>query len=113
MSDCLFCRIIEKKIPAGFEYEDESVVVIRDINPQAPTHLLILPRKHIERIADLGREDGELIGKMVRCGQKLAKDRNLEEGYRLVFNNGPKAGQSVYHIHLHLLGGRVFNWPPG
>lgn len=113
MNECLFCRIVEKKIPATIEFENDSVVVIRDINPQAPTHLLILPRKHIERISDASKKEAVLLGEMILCAKELAHAANLDEGYRLVFNSGPKAGQSVFHIHLHLLGGRPMNWPPG
>ena len=113
MEDCLFCKILAKKIPANFEYESISLAAIHDINPQAPTHILVMPKKHIARISDVGEGDGKLLGEMVLCAKELARKRKLEEGYRLVFNNGPKAGQSVFHIHLHLLGGRLMSWPPG
>lgn len=113
MSDCLFCKIIEKKIPAKIEFEDEKMLVIRDINPQAPHHLLVIPKRHVAKIMDATAADKELFGEMVLCAKNVAKRLGVEEGFRLVFNNGEKAGQSVFHIHLHLLGGRVMSWPPG
>ncbi len=111
--NCLFCKVIAKKIPAGFEYEDNSIIAIQDINPKAPTHLLIMPKKHIAQVSEAEKTDSELLGKMILCAKELAHERKLDEGYRLIFNNGVKAGQSVFHIHLHLLGGRVMSWPPG
>ena len=102
MADCLFCRIIAKEISAKFEYEGDSIVAIQDVNPQAPVHLLVLPKKHVARVSQVETQDSKLIGDMVLCAKELARKRNLEEGFRLVFNNGPKAGQSVFHIHLHL-----------
>ena len=113
MDECLFCNIIAKKIPAKFEYEGNSLVAIQDINPKAPVHLLVIPRKHISRLSQAEEADAPLLGEMILCGKRLAEERNLEEGFRLILNNGPKAGQSVFHIHLHLLGGRVMSWPPG
>ena len=112
-SDCIFCQVIAKKIQAKFEYEGDSMVAIQDINPQAPTHLLVLPRKHISGIGQLEEADRILASDMIFCAQKLAKEKKIENGYRLVFNNGSSAGQSVFHIHLHLLGGRKMAWPPG
>lgn len=113
MSDCLFCRIIARQIPAKFEYEDNTFVAIQDLHPQAPLHLLVIPRKHISRVSDVKENDRLLMGEMILRAKKLACERKLEEGFRLVFNNGPKAGQSVFHVHLHLLGGRNMTWPPG
>lgn len=113
MSDCLFCKIIDKKIPAKFAYEGDSVVAIHDINPQAPTHILVIPKKHIAEIADATDGDQNVLGQILLIARKLAKDLKLEKGYRLVINNGAEAGQSVFHIHLHLLGGRAMHWPPG
>ena len=113
MSDCLFCRIIARQIPAKFEYEDNSLVAIQDINPQAPVHLLIIPKKHINHVSDVEENDRSLIGEMIFRAKTLACTRKLEESFRLVFNNGAKAGQSVFHVHLHLLGGRNMAWPPG
>ena len=112
MSDCLFCKIIEKKIPAAFELEEKDLVAIRDINPQAPVHVLVIPREHVDKIEDLTVAQTILTGKLVEAARRLAKQFKLS-GYRLVFNNGSEAGQSVFHIHLHLLGGRVMSWPPG
>ena len=112
--ECLFCKIIDKKIPARMEYEDEDTVAFLDVNPQAPLHILIVPKRHIAKIEDLTESDGELMGKLIVLAKKLAKEKNVEKGsFRLVFNNGALAGQSVFHIHLHLLGGRKLTWPPG
>ncbi len=94
-------------------YENESLFAIADINPQAPVHLLIIPRKHISGINEVAASDSELLGNLILCAKELAKREKVEDGYRLVFNNGAKAGQSVFHVHLHLLGGRKMNWPPG
>ena len=113
VNDCLFCRVIAKEIPAKFEYENDSLVAIQDINPKAPVHLLVIPKKHIARVSDLEEKDRLLMGELIICTKKLAAEKKLEEGFRIVFNNGPKAGQSVFHIHLHLLGGRNMTWPPG
>ncbi len=112
--DCIFCKIIQGEIPAEILYQDEHLAAFRDIRPQAPSHLLIIPKDHIKTINDLTPQHQELIGKMVICAQKLAKDENFaESGYRLVFNCNEDGGQEVYHIHLHLLGGRRMHWPPG
>ena len=113
MNDCLFCRIIAKTVPAKFEYEDQSIVAIQDINPQAPTHLLVIPKRHISKVDEAMENDCALLGQMIFRAKDLARARKLDEGFRLVLNNGSKAGQSVFHIHLHLLGGRVMTWPPG
>lgn len=113
MDECLFCKIIDKKIPAAFEYENDSLVAIRDINPKAPVHLLVIPKKHISKISEAEEVDSALLGNMILCARTLAQQRKIENGFRLVFNNGAEAGQSVWHVHLHLLGGRVLNWPPG
>ena len=112
MPDCLFCKMIRGEIKAKVAYEDPDLLAIYDINPQAPIHLLILPKKHIGQISDLKPEDNELVGKVVCGAQKIATQNGWSD-YRLVFNNGPEAGQSVYHIHLHLLSGRRMTWPPG
>ena len=111
--DCLFCKIIAKKIPAKFAHEDEALAAIYDINPQAPVHLLVIPKKHISGVAEASVSDQALLGDMMLCARQLASERKLEKGYRLVLNNGTEAGQSVFHIHLHLLGGRKMTWPPG
>ena len=112
MADCLFCKMIQKEIKAKIEYEDDDFLVIHDINPQAPVHVLILTKKHIDGIAAMQESDIELLGKTVLLAKKLAV-KNQWEHYRLVFNNGSEAGQSIFHIHLHLLSGRRMKWPPG
>jgi len=113
-TDCIFCKIISKQIPANFVYEDEQVVVIKDINPQAPHHLLILPKEHIPTINDLQEQHKPLVGHMMLVVKKLAKDLKIDKsGYRVLMNCQEGAGQTVFHVHMHLLGGRTFNWPPG
>ena len=111
---CLFCSIAEKKIPAIIVFEDEEILAFHDINPQAPTHILIIPKKHIATIDEAEPIDGLLLGRMVLVAQQIAREKGFnQEGYRLVFNVNPGGGQVVYHIHLHLLGGRQMVWPPG
>ena len=112
--DCLFCKIERGEIPAKITYEDERVVVFDDVNPQAPHHKLIIPRKHIATINDIAPEDNMLIGHILQTAKKIAEDLNIaNEGYRLVLNCNRKAGQTVFHLHAHLLGGRQMTWPPG
>jgi len=112
--NCIFCRIIAKEIPSKIVYEDDYLIAFEDVNPQAPTHTLIIPRKHIPTINDLSEEDTALIGELIQKAKEIAADKGLsEDGYRLVFNCQEGAGQTVFHIHLHLLGGRAFGWPPG
>lgn len=113
MENCLFCKIAKGEIPAVIVYEDDDLLAFRDINPQAPEHILIIPRRHIARVENLEAADAELTGKLVLAAKKIADDLKLSKGYRLVFNNGPDAGQEVEHIHLHLMGGRKFSWPAG
>ena len=114
MSDCLFCKIIAREIPGQIVFEDDDVVVLKDINPQAPLHLLIVPRRHIATLNDLAPGDDALVGSMFRRAAALAKQHGYaERGYRTVFNTNREAGQSVFHIHLHLLAGRALTWPPG
>lgn len=113
MENCLFCKIGAKKLPGKIVYEDDRIFAFEDINPQAPTHILICPRKHFVSLTEAGQEDGALLGDILLAAAKLARERKLLEGYRTVFNNGAGAGQSVFHLHLHLLGGRAFRWPPG
>ena len=114
MTDCLFCRIAGGNIPATLVYQDDSLVAIKDINPQAPLHLLIVPRRHIATLNDLAPADDELVGAMTRRAAALAKEHGYSErGYRTVFNTNREAGQTVFHIHLHLLAGRGLGWPPG
>jgi histidine triad (HIT) family protein len=112
-ANCLFCKIGAKQIPAKLVYEDDDVFAFEDISQQAPTHILICPRKHFAALHDAAEEDQALLGKLQLVAAKLATERGLEAGYRTVFNNGGGAGQSVFHLHLHLLGGRNFRWPPG
>jgi histidine triad (HIT) family protein len=112
--DCLFCKIIEGQVPGALVYQDERVVVIKDINPQAPMHVLVVPRRHIATLNDLMPEDDGLVGEMIRRGAAIAAEHgHSERGYRTVFNCNAGAGQTVFHIHLHVLGGRTFCWPPG
>jgi histidine triad (HIT) family protein len=113
-ADCLFCRIIAGEIPATIVYQDDRVVAIKDVNPQAPMHLLVIPRQHIARLNDLASEHDDLVGEMVRRAAALATEHgHAGIGYRTVFNCNAAAGQTVFHIHLHVLGGRSFGWPPG
>lgn len=112
--NCIFCNIAEGKLKADVVYQDENVVAFKDINPQAPIHILIIPRKHISTINDLESDDAELVGKIVLTAKKIATDLGIaEDGYRILFNCNKMGGQHVYHIHLHLLGGRQLLWPPG
>jgi histidine triad (HIT) family protein len=112
--DCLFCKIADKKIPAQIVYEDDTVVAFEDINPQAPVHILIIPRKHIPRILDITDDDQKLVGYLFHIASTIAKERGIaEKGFRLVLNCNREAGQTVFHIHLHLVGGRIMHWPPG
>jgi histidine triad (HIT) family protein len=112
-ADCLFCKIGRKEIPAKLVYEDGEVFAFEDINPQGPTHLLICPRKHFASLDEATVADQSLLGKVQLVAAQLARDRKLTDGYRTVFNTGKGAGQTVFHVHLHLLGGREFRWPPG
>jgi len=111
--DCLFCKIVEGKIPARKIYEDELVVAFHDINPQAPVHFLVIPRKHIPTLNDMTEEDRLLVGHTTYVGQKLALELGCEAGFRTVFNCKEMGSQTVYHIHLHVLGQRQMGWPPG
>ncbi len=114
MSECLFCKIIEKQIPANIVFENDQLLAFNDINPAAPVHILIIPKEHIATTNDLISGHKELIGNMFLTATKLAKENNISEGgYRTVFNCNKDAGQTVFHIHLHLLGGRQMKWPPG
>lgn len=111
---CLFCRIAAGELPTEFAHQDDLVLAFRDINPKAPTHLLIIPRRHIESAADLAEEDAEMLGRLFSVAAKLARETGIaDRGFRLVSNSGPAAGQSVDHLHFHLLGGRSMSWPPG
>ena len=113
MSLTLFEKIISKEIPADIIHEDDISIVIKDISPQAPTHLLIIPKKVIPKLSDATKEDQEVLGHLMLLAGKIAEELGLDETFRLVINNGAKAGQSVFHLHLHLLSGRSLNWPPG
>jgi len=112
--DCLFCKILDGDIPADIIHESESAIAFRDINPQAPTHVLVIPRKHIATINDLAAEDTDIVGGLYLVAREIAQREGIaEEGYRAVMNCNAGAGQTVFHIHLHLLGGRSLGWPPG
>ena len=114
MSDCLFCKILDGEIPCDRVYEDDHVIAFRDMNPQAPTHILVIPRKHISTVNDLTVDDKNIVGEMMLAAQAIAKQEGIEDdGYRLIMNCNEGAGQTVFHIHLHILGGRRMNWPPG
>jgi len=111
---CLFCRIVAGDVPGRILREDERLVVLQDINPQAPLHALVIPRRHIATLNDLQPQDDALVGEMFRCAADLARERGVaDRGYRTVFNCNREAGQSVFHIHLHVIGGRPLAWPPG
>ncbi len=111
--DCLFCRIIAGEIPSKKVYEDEHVYAFEDIQPGAPTHILLVPKRHLGGLAEAGEGDARLLGELQLHAARLARERKLTGGYRTVLNVGPDAGQSVFHLHLHLLGGRAMHWPPG
>ncbi len=113
-SDCLFCKIIAAEIPADIIYESPDAIAFRDINPQAPTHVLIVPRRHIATINELADTDTDVVGRLFLAARDIAKQEGFaEDGYRVTMNCNAAAGQTVFHIHLHLLGGRNFTWPPG
>ena len=112
-SDCLFCKIAAGTIPVTRLYEDEQIVAFPDINPQAPVHILVIPKRHIESLADTQPEDKAMLGQLVAAAVEVARQQGLESGYRLIVNTGPDGGQTVEHLHIHLLGGRHMNWPPG
>lgn len=113
MSDCIFCRIVRGKAAARILYQDEHVTAFHDLNPRAPTHILIVPNRHIAGVDQVEQADAVLLGKLFVVARHLAEQENVADGYRLVINNGPLAGQSVFHLHVHLLGGRPLGWPPG
>ena len=114
MSDDVFCKIAQGDIDADIVYEDDDVVAFQDMNPAAPTHILIIPRKHIVNLYDADEADAELLGKLMLAARDIAREQGLEEdGFRLVVNNEAGVGQSVFHLHMHILGGRAFSWPPG
>ena len=114
MTDCIFCKIADGEIETDFVYEDDQVVAFRDLNPQAPTHVLVIPREHIATTNDLTAQNADIVGRMTLAAKQIAEQDGIaERGYRTVLNCNPEAGQSVFHIHLHVLGGRPMGWPPG
>ncbi|HXG30034.1 MAG TPA: histidine triad nucleotide-binding protein [Thermodesulfobacteriota bacterium] len=114
MKDCVFCKIVSKESPASIVYEDDISIAFKDINPQAPIHILVIPKRHIRTIAETTEEDKPLLGHLIHVARKIAEQLNIsKKGFRLVANCGLESGQSVWHIHLHLLGGRKMKWPPG
>ena len=110
--NCVFCKIIAGKMPGEFLHQDESCVVLRDLHPQAPMHVLVIPREHIESLADASQKDQNVLGHLLRVGARVANEQE-HESYRTVINTGAGAGQSVFHLHVHVLAGRSMNWPPG
>ena len=113
MSDCIFCKIVKKEIPSQFIYEDDDVVAFKDLHPKAPTHILLIPKKHIEKLSDMKTEDISLGGKLLLAVSKVAEKEGIKEnGFRVVVNNGKYAGQEVFHLHFHILGGKPMSWNP-
>lgn len=113
MPDCLFCRLVEGEVPARKVYEDEEFLAFRDIQPVAPTHVLVIPKAHVESIAQTTSTDAPMLGRLLDAARRVAEMEGLKDGYRLVVNSGPMGGQSVGHLHIHVLGGRRMEWPPG
>ena len=114
MAECLFCRIVRREIPASIVYEDDRVLAFNDINPQAPLHALVIPKRHIATLNDLSPQDDGIVGEIARRAAAIAKEKGYaDRGFRTVFNTNAEAGQTVFHIHLHLLAGRGLSWPPG
>ena len=113
MVDCLFCRLLRGEVPSRKVYEDDHVFAFEDLNPQGPTHVLIIPKKHITGLKEATVEDAAIVGRCHLAAAQIARERGIEDGYRTVVNVGPRSGQSVFHLHIHLIGGRVLKWPPG
>ncbi len=113
MADCLFCKIANKELPAEVVQESDNALAFKDINPGAPTHVLVIPKRHIASAQDLNSSDGDLLGELFEMMASIASDAGLEGGHRIVTNVGPDAGQSVHHLHFHVMGGRSMSWPPG
>ena len=111
---CLFCKIVNKEVPAKILFEDDDVLAFHDINPGAPTHLLVIPKRHVASLNEVGAGEVQLLGKVVAAGRRVAEETGIaEKGYRVVINTGPNAGQTVFHVHMHVIGGRALSWPPG
>lgn len=114
MDDCIFCKIVNKELPSNTIYEDDKSIAFKDINPQAPVHILVIPKKHIRSLVESDESDKELLGHLTQVARDIANEHNLSsKGFRLVLNSGLESGQSVWHIHIHILGGRKMTWPPG
>jgi len=111
VAECIFCKIVAKELPSRLVYEDDDIIAFNDLNARAPLHVLVVPRRHVERLADL--DDAALAGKLALAAARIARDAGHGDNFRLVVNNGAGAGQSVFHLHFHVLGGRQFTWPPG
>ena len=111
MAECIFCKIVAKELPSRLVYEDDDIIAFNDLNARAPLHVLVVPRRHVERLSEL--DDAALAGKLTLVAARIARDAGHGENFRLVVNNGAGAGQSVFHLHFHVLGGRQFTWPPG
>lgn len=113
MEDCLFCKIVKKEIPAEIVYENDKFIAFRDINPQAPTHILIIPKEHFASLKEIPAEKKGILAELLLAARQIAEEMELSRGYRIVLNTGKESGQAVFHIHFHLLGGRQMAWPPG
>lgn len=113
MTDTIFAQIIDRQIPADIVYEDEACLAFRDVNPQAPVHILVIPKQPIARLVDASADHQALLGRLLLTANQVAREQGVGDAFRLVVNNGAEAGQSVFHLHLHILGGRPFTWPPG
>lgn len=113
MEDCLFCKIVKKEIPSEIVYENDNLIAFRDINPQAPTHILIIPREHFASLKEIPVEKKGILAELLLAACQIAEEKELSRGYRIVLNTGKESGQAVFHIHFHLLGGRQMAWPPG
>lgn len=113
MTDCLFCKIVKGEIPSDRVHDDDDVIAFRDVAPKAPTHILVIPRRHIPDAHALTDADGDILGKLFAAARRVADEAGLENGYRVVTNIGPESGQTVFHLHFHVLGGRPMSWPPG
>ncbi len=113
MDDCLFCKIARKEIPSETVYENDNLIAFKDINPQAPTHILIIPKEHFASLEEIPEEKKEILAELLLAARQIAEEKELSRGYRIVLNTGKESGQAVFHIHFHLLGGRQMAWPPG